>query len=220
MLYARSDVCAVAVPVTSGGCGTTHSRPVRNGAPVKVWGLDCPGCEGFLRGDGKQKIIKVTPGDIKNGIAPRQERVADMNPMWSSSQDAIPLTPDQQNLNGTRKVIAEQQMEMIKTIAAAKAAGVNIPPEAAWLMEDYLPPGVIRGTVLCSMGHDNPAGQKYCGSCGVSMDAKAPVAELSAPEPEPAIDYYKLDINSLRKICREKGLPAGGGKEQLIGRLK
>jgi len=79
--FARSDVqqvnlprfvpspveLAQGVPVT-GGCGVTHRRPVGvNGRPVSVWALDCPECERVLRSD----------------------------PVWSSSADQIPQTPDE-----------------------------------------------------------------------------------------------------------------------------
>ena len=60
VLFARSDVMSVSVPVGSGGCGRPggHSRPVIKGAPAKTFKLDCPPCESFLKGDRKQKILK------------------------------------------------------------------------------------------------------------------------------------------------------------------
>ena len=76
-LYARSDLMSVSVPATSGGCGNSHSRPVSQGKPAKEWRLDCPPCEGYLKGDRKPKILKTTPGDPKAGIPSRQERVPD-----------------------------------------------------------------------------------------------------------------------------------------------
>src|ERR1700690_444615 len=101
-LFARSDLMSVSIPVTSGGCGASHSRPVRNGTPAQEWMLDCPDCESYLRGDGKSRILRVTPGDPKSGIPAKQERVADCDPHWSSTADSVPLTPDEQRVNATR----------------------------------------------------------------------------------------------------------------------
>src|SRR5580698_6953669 len=61
-LYARSDLMSVSVPVASGGCGGTHSRPVRDGAPARDFRLDCPGCETFLKGGGRT-VLTTVPGD-------------------------------------------------------------------------------------------------------------------------------------------------------------
>jgi hypothetical protein len=69
-LYSRSDVVAVAVPLDSGGCGTTHTRPVIQGAPAKLFALDCPACTLALKGD----------------------------PLWAGDQLKIPLTPDEESL--------------------------------------------------------------------------------------------------------------------------
>lgn len=68
MLFARSDVMAVAVPVKDGGCGETHSRPVEDGAPVKFWKLTCAPCENYLRDD----------------------------PLWAPFEAKIPETPDEE----------------------------------------------------------------------------------------------------------------------------
>jgi hypothetical protein len=87
-----------------------------------------------------------------------------------------------------------------------------------WLLEREIPEGVLRGTVLCAEGHDNAAGVKFCGECGMSMSAKAAIAP---PDNEPAVvDLDRIHPQTLKKMCRAKGLPDKGSKDDLIGRLQ
>ena len=217
-LYARSDVASITVPVASGGCGRSHSRPVINGAPAKIFKLDCPDhCEPYLRGDRRQKKL-VYQIDSKTGQTVRQERVADADPMFSSTPDTTPLTPDEERTNTTRQERGRMQIEMIQALAAMRATGIQVPPEAMWLLEREIPEGVLRGTVLCANQHDNPAGLKFCGECGVSMAARGAIAP---PEDEPAaVDLGRLHPQTLRKMCRDAKLPDRGSKDDLIGRLQ
>lgn len=71
-LYARSDVASVTVPVTSGGCGAVHSRPVANGVPEEEWNLEsqCPKCAKTRRGD----------------------------PLWAAMPADVPETPDEKRI--------------------------------------------------------------------------------------------------------------------------
>ena len=214
MLYARSDVMSVAVPVESGGCGQSHSRPVIKGAPVKVWGLDCPPCEAYLRGDRKPRILKYQT-DPKTGQVQRQERIADADPMWSSTPDTVPLTPDEERTNTVRSERGRMQIEMLQALAALRSTGIDVPPEAMWLLERELPKGVLEGTVVCLNGHDVPGGSAFCPQCGVSMAARAAVGA-----PEPAVDLARLHPQTLRKMCRDASLPDKGSKDELISRLQ
>lgn len=215
-LYARSDVMSVSISRDSGGCGTSHSRPVKDGAPARDWGLDCPDCEAHLKGSRKPRILKNTPGDPKNNIPSRQERVADCDPHWSSTPESVPLTPDEQLANTTRTTRARDQIELIKARAALKEAGIEVPFETMWLMERELPGAFVRDAVKsaeCRDGHENIASARFCAECGVSMEA-GPEKEL-----QPEADIHKLGIASLRKLCKERNLPDGGGKNELIERL-
>ena len=220
-LYARSDVASITVPVASGGCSRTHSRPVINGAPAKVFKLDCPDhCEPYLRGDRRQKKL-VYQLDSKTGQAVRQERVADADPMFSSTPDTIPLTPDEERTNATRTERGRMQIEMIQALAAMRAAGIQVPAEAMWLLEREIPEGVLKGTVVCADGHDNAAGTKFCSECGISMAARAAIGSgPEDPSGEPEIDLERLHPQTLRKMCRDAKLPDRGSKEALIGRLQ
>ena len=229
VLFARSDVMSVSVPVGSGGCGRPggHSRPVIKGAPAKIFKLDCPPCESFLKGDRKPKILKYHI-DAKTGQSVRQERIADQDPMWSSTPDTIPLTPDEDRTNTTRQERGRMQIEMIQALAAMRSTGIQVPPEAMWLLEREIPEGVLKGTVVCANGHDNPAGAKFCMECRVSMATRGAIAsfnvhedgQISMPAEQPEIDLGRLHPQTLRKMCRERDLPDRGSKDVLIGRLQ
>jgi hypothetical protein len=100
-LYARGDLMAVSVPETSGGCGTVHSRPVRDGAPDKLWALDCTACEHFLNGAGRTVIKMEYERDTRGHIVKNQQgaainstmkRVASRDPNWAASPEDLPLT--------------------------------------------------------------------------------------------------------------------------------
>lgn len=219
MLYARSDVMSVAVPVESGGCGQGHSRPVIKGAPVKVWGLDCPDrCEPYLRGDRKPKILKYQT-DPKTGQTVRQERIADADPMFSSTPDTVPLTPDEERTNAVRSERGKMQIEMLQALAALRSTGIDVPPEALWLLERELPSGVLKGTVVCANGHDAPSGSKFCPECSVSLATRSALGAGQDEPEEPAVDLGRLHPQTLRKMCRDRGLADKGSKDVLISRL-
>ena len=217
MLFARSDVMSVSIPAESGGCGRPggHSRPVIKGAPVKVFKLDCPPCEAYLRGDRKPKKL-VYQINKNTGQTVRQERVADADPMWGSTPDTIPLTPDEERTNTTRSERGAMQIQMLQALAAIRQTGIDVPPEALWLLEREIPEGVLKGTILCAEGHDNAAGVKFCSECGVAMNVKAAIA---APEEPAVVDLGRLHPQTLRKMCRNAGLPDKGSKDELISRL-
>ncbi len=204
------------------GCGATHTRPVTHGAPAKVFQLDCLPCESHLRGDRKPKILRYET-DKKTGRVIRQERIADADPHWSSTPDTTPLTPDEERTNEVRSERGRMQIEMLQALAALRSTGVEVPPEAMWLLERELPAGVLRGTIVCANGHDSPAGLKFCGECGVSMAAKAAIGSgQPADEDEPAeaaVDLSRLHPQTLRKMCRDRKLPDRGSKDELISRL-
>jgi hypothetical protein len=193
---------------------------VTHGAPAKVFKLSCEPCEAYLRGDRKPKILKYQI-DAKTGQTVRQERVADGDSMWSSTPDTIPLTPDEERTHATRTERGRMQIEMIQALAAMRTSGIQVPPEAMWLLEREIPEGVLKGTVLCAAGHDNQAGVKFCGECGMSMAARGAIAAAPEPEDGPAaVDLDRIHPQTLKKMCREKGLPDKGSKDDLIGRLQ
>ena len=210
----------MALSLGENGCGATHSRPVTHGSPAKVFRLDCEPCEQFLRGDRRPKVLRYDI-DPKTRTVTGQSRVADADPMWSSTPDTIPLTPDEARTNSVRSERGAQQIQMIQALAALRATGIEVPPEALWLLERELPAGVLKGTVVCAEGHDNQAGTKFCGQCGISMAAKGAIGPPAEQPPgEPVVDLDRLHVATLRKRCRDAGLPDKGTKDALIGRLK
>jgi hypothetical protein len=219
-LFARSDVGAIRIPPESGGCGQLHSRPVIKGAPARTFRLDCEPCIAYLSGSRKPKILKYHI-NAQTGQAVRQERIADADPMWGTSPETAPLTPDEERTNATRTERGRMQIEMIQALAAMRAAGIQVPAEAMWLLEREIPEGVLKGTVVCANGHDNAAGTKFCGECGISMAARGAIGSGPEDPPgDPEIDLERLHPQTLRKMCREKDLPDKGSKDVLIGRLQ
>jgi uncharacterized Zn finger protein (UPF0148 family) len=214
-LYSRSDVCSIAIPQPD-GCGASHQREVTRGVPAKIFKIDCPPCEAYLRGDRKPKILRYQTNP-KTGQVTHQERIADADPMWSSTPDTVPLTPDETRTNAVRSERGRMQIEMLQALAALRSTGIEVPPEALWLLERELPAGVLQGTVVCANSHDVPSGSAFCPQCGVTMAARAAV---EAPAAGPAVDLGRLHPQTLRKMCREAKLPDRGSKDVLIQRLQ
>lgn len=217
--YARRDVTHTARP---GGCGQSHSRPVVNGAPVKIWGLDCPPCEADIFGDHKPRIL-VHITDKKTGAVLRQERVSDQDPLWSRTADTIPLSPDEERTHAFRLERGEQQLRALESVAALDGRGISFrdrPDVLFYLREQELPEDIIQGVVVCANGHGNAAGLKFCGECGTSMAARAAISggEDDAPA-DPAVDLARLHPQTLAKMCRAAGKPDKGSKDELIARL-
>lgn len=219
-MHARSDVCSISIPVSSGGCGAQHTRKVTRGVPDKMFSIDCPPCESYLRGDGRQKKL-VYQTDSKTGQVVRQERVPDASDQWASTPDAVPLTPDEERTNAVRSERGRMQIEMLQALAALRSTGIEVPPEALWLLERELPSGVLKGTVVCANGHDAPSGSKFCPECSVSLATRGAIGSGAAQdEPgEPEVDLGRLHPQTLRKMCRDRGLADKGSKDVLISRL-
>lgn len=201
------------------GCGASHSREVTRGVPAKYFSITCEPCEAWLKGDHRPKKL-VYETDRKTGQVLRQSRVSDGDPLWSSSQETIPLSPDQEKTHVLRIERGEQQLRALESIATLAKAGIDFrtrPDVLFFLRENQLPEDILQGSVLCVNDHPNPAGVKFCNECGASMAARAAVG---APEPEePAVDLARLHPQTLKKLCRERKLPDTGTKDELISRL-
>jgi hypothetical protein len=89
-LYARSDLMYVALPSEHGGCGLPHRRPVLEGAPAKVWELDCPRCTTALAGD----------------------------PCWGPSSLEVPLTPDEERVAKRMEEEGDRVMHQVSAALA------------------------------------------------------------------------------------------------------
>jgi SAP domain len=215
MLYARSDLQSEG---PAPGCAENHLRPLdpRTGKPVVLWALDCPAHEAHLKGS-RRGIVKSPIS--KSATGPLTYGIIDSSPNWGSTPDTVPLTPDEERTDATRRERGRTQIEMLQALAAMRATGVAVPAEAMWLLEKELPPGVLRGTVICANSHDVPAGSAFCPSCGVSMAVKAAIGSGEDEPSQPAADLGRLHPQTLKKLCRERGLDDAGSKDDLIQRL-
>lgn len=242
-LYARSDLMSVSIPTDIGGCGKTHTRPVSRGVPAKVWKLDCAqGCESYLRGDGKPKVIKVIPGDKDRGVPSRMEHVVDAHPQWSTTPEGIPPTPDEEHVHRIRTEKGAQELQMLQALVAMRGSGMSIPDNAMWLLEQNFDPRLIHGKVICNNGHDNVPGSRFCHDCGIKMAAQGAIQNVQVGDPDgqevdvsvvgdtgnpyhpaavrvDALPLRTLHVATLKKMAREKGLSDKGTKAELIERL-
>jgi hypothetical protein len=195
---------------------------VTRGAPAKVWKLDCPHCEKYLRGDGKAKVIKVITGDKEMGIPNRLEHVVDADPHWSTTMEGIPPTPDEQHVNKIRSERGDQELRWLEALIAAKGSNISIPDNAMWRLEQtfgtQVVGSIVSGTVLCANNHDNPAGTKFCSDCGIKMNARG-VLPAAIEEPPAEIPLHKLHPATLKKMARAKGLSDKGTKAEILERL-
>jgi|SRR5277367_705710 len=95
-LYARADVMSVSIGQAHGGCGNSHTRPVVQGAPVKIWKLACSQCQGYLAND----------------------------PLWSGNLADIPSTPDEERGKENADILFARNRDDVMTMALARIAGM------------------------------------------------------------------------------------------------
>lgn len=166
--FARSDVLYTAPTLADGGCGRGHSRPVVQGAPVKIWELnDCPQCENYLRNH---------------------------DPHWAGTISEIPETPDEvllredQELRGKRDAATAtaQSLEKIANLPEGMAtAFASAFAEALKTLNAA--PALPTADKRCPGGHLVPRDAKFCPECGArSWKAPAKVVESSVVQPEDA----------------------------------
>lgn len=201
-IYSASNVMAVNLSDAHGGCGSPHARPVRNGAPDKLWKLDCVMCENHLRTD----------------------------PLWSTTVSEIPETHDEHSDREDYEKRGANDIQTMMALALTRMTGGEIPESVTRMIDGsklHIPSQV---KVLCPpYGHANPPGMKFCGECGTSMREAAPAVEaLTAREPAPASrppdaasrPLADLHPQKLRKMCREKGLDDSGTRPEMLARLE
>ncbi len=214
-IYAASSIAYVAVGSAHGGCNSSHSRPVAQGAPVKVWKLDCPPCEDFLRSD----------------------------PHWSPSISKIPETFDEKNDREDFAERGQLDERRLMAMALAKLTGISLPETLTGMAPGGLLQGELEcaeghpcragtkfcpecgspvrsdasaRTALCPEGHVNEAGSKFCGECGLAVGAPA----IAAAQPEAPGDLAGLPANQLRALAKQRGVDATGTKADLLVRLQ
>jgi SAP domain len=202
------------------GCAEQHLRP-KAGQPALRWGVDCAAHEAYHMGYGRPKVLKYIT-DPKTGAVLSQQRVLDSHPGFSTSPDAIPLTFDEVQSRDRKLEMGENQLRALESLITLKRGGIDLtsrPEVMYFLQESGLSAEMLQGKVVCANGHDNAAGNAFCGSCGISMDAQAAIAPPPAAA-EPAADLGGLHVAKLKKLARDRGLPDGGSKAELIQRLQ
>ena len=234
--FARSDVMGVNIGVESGGCGTQggHSRPVINGAPVRLWKLDCGPCSTALKDD----------------------------PLWSTTEADIPETPDETKGREDFAKRGATDRDNVLAVALAKLAGVELPQTIRQAIHGASPEihATIAGKLICAEGHDAEPGSRFCQECGSPVrqpaasvkcpqghenavtakfcsDCGSPVQPVAAIEPpaprtapaprapaarkppktKPLRDWKAEDLKAL---ARSKGLDDSGTRLELIERLR
>jgi hypothetical protein len=207
-LYSWSANVSTHVPVDAGGCGVTHSRPVVDGVPQHPWRLDCPPCEDFLR--------------VHN---------ADQ---WSTTTTEIPETYDETRARESAEKSGKLDRENQLAAAIIELGKLGQLPEAlGQVLAPMLgaPVAALAGKVVCPAGHDNAAGMKFCGQCGVSMSGQPAIGGPQRPAEPPAaasvtlhrqgpVRVQDLRHDELRAACRARGLPDEGVRKVLIKRLR
>jgi hypothetical protein len=222
-IYAASSLVHVAVSAAHGGCLSGHSRPVEDGAPAKIWALDCPACSDHLRHD----------------------------PLWSSTLSELPETHDEKISREDFDKRGARDKDQVLALALAKLAGVELPESLLRPITGNMPhrpvealmecpnghagkPGfkfcatcgepmqqpanaLLPAAVSCPEGHPNAAGSKFCAECGAGMAKPAAGPQDGAPDGD--LDYSRLHWKSLEKLCKERGLETTGTKAELVARL-
>lgn len=230
-LYARSDVAHVALSAEGGGCGRGHSRPVIDGAPVRLWRLECPQCAAspILRND----------------------------PLWAGTVSEIPETPDETRAREDLELRGSRDREQIMALALARLAGM---PEAADALQTLMSgtpnavvPHDLGATKECPGGHTSSAAVNFCGQCGhnfgptgktqtgvqgggpagtltadqvIQLGEPAAAHKMAAPAAGPyahpkltAGDVDGMKVAELRENCKRRGLDQHGTKAELAARL-
>ena len=192
-VYSRSDVAAISISQAHGGCGQSHSRPVVQGAPAKLWALTCVQCEDHLRED----------------------------PLWSGTVADIPETRDEESEREDYEKRGANDIQTMMALALTRMTGGEVPDTVARMIDGsklHIPSQV---KVLCPpYGHANPPGMKFCGECAAPMREAAPAVEAAPSPPDaPGRDLADLHPQKLRKMCREKGLDDSGTRPEMLARL-
>lgn len=169
-------------------------------------------------GYNRPKVLKYIKDPVTGQIE-SQQRVLDSHPGFATSPDTIPLTYDERVTDKRFRETAQAQIDMMNALGTAIGNGLHIPKEMMQFVQRGLPAETVRSlevTARCPHGHDVPARSRFCGECGVLMSVRAAV---EAPAP-PQEDLGHLHVATLRKKCRDAGLPDRGTKDVLIGRLQ
>ena len=205
-IYAQNNLCAVSVsPEAHGGCGTTHRRPVENGAPARLWALDCEPCSNHLRHD----------------------------PQWSTTLSELPETFDEKLKREDFEKRGALDERKLMAMALAQMVGIPVPDTISGAVTGMMPH--IPGVMECgTCGSGQLPGKKFCADCGAPMSQPVTKAALPGPErpaepPVAAPSHHQgarpvriqdLRHDELQAACRARGLPDKGVRKDLMKRLR
>jgi hypothetical protein len=211
VLHARSDIQGAIIPVASGGCGELHSRPVTDGAPAKVWRLDCPRCCAVLQDDS----------------------------LWAAAESEIPETYDEQRVREDKDKRGAKDQSEATGVALEELAKMPGILEALTALVAGQKVEVAAVVPCRDCDTSVTAGQRFCPECGARDPAEAAlvpdapssafavdshrVADVPLPGEPPAddgpLDLAALPYSKLKQLAVTRGLSGKGTKPELIERL-
>jgi hypothetical protein len=216
VLYAAADQVWVGVSVDAhGGCGRKggHGRPVENGAPVRIWALDCPPCENHLRHD----------------------------PKWAPTISQIPETYDEkiQREDFDKRGVLDERRLM--AMALARLTGLDLPEtlaaaiggtphvQVALCRDGHANSVSVKFCGECGVSMAAPQQavtvQDHAAARTGEWPLDLPPAATARPVPESSVNARKprwrdMRLDQLAALAREKDLDDTGPKSALIARLK
>lgn len=158
--FCSSDIQSINISPGQGGCGQAHSRD-----GVRVWKLDCPQCSAAVLGHNRPKVVGWSK---ERGYMPGQ---ADLWPGWSATLQDIPLTFDEQLGREHTRQTGQTELERLQAMALAKTMGIPVPQALATSLGGVQALAELQDApqVICSQGHANRPGARFCDLCGASM---------------------------------------------------
>lgn len=193
-LYARSDLCYVAVSADHGGCGEGHARPVIAGAPAKIWGLECPACEDHLRSD----------------------------KLWSPLVTTIPETTDEKNAReDVEKRGSVEQAQSVATALNQLAKLGDLPAVLGQFMQ-FMTTGAIAPAAPAAplvadiVATPEPAVVPQIEAAPVPDVPHMETSDASAQAP----DLDAMTTNDLRELAKQYGVPITRSRDDQIAALK
>lgn len=197
-LYARSDVVSVGVSPDAGGCGDSHGRPVVDGAPSKVFELDCPQCTAVLQYDVQ----------------------------WSKHSDDVPKTPDEQQAideEAKRGMIANKA-DLAAGIAEGIATGMSSMSTCRNCGKMNFGGAKFCGECGDKLGApprvENKSEEESKGGKTQAALKQRLDEEENTEDAEDGGSLKSMNLRTLRKRARQAGLDDTGTKEEVIARLE
>lgn len=158
--YCSSDIQSVSISPEQGGCGQAHSR---DGA--RVFRLECDKCSAAVLGHDRPKVVGWSK---ERGYMPGQ---LDVWSGWSATLQDIPMTFDERLERDRTRQTGQTELERLQAMALAKTMGIPVPQALATSLGGVQALAELQDApqVICSQGHANRPGARFCDLCGASM---------------------------------------------------